>query len=213
MQHRNGIEIPESLAEVCEPARTALVVYDMQTGIVPQLPGGEEVLAQVMRVLDAARGAGVRVLFTRHMSLPVELMGAAQIRAAMTWQKQDDVTRVVSPFPRDSPQWELAAGLDPRGDEAILDKLAMSAFEGTPLQMILRDCAVSSFVIVGIATEVGIEPTCRHGADLGLRPVLVTDACGAGNPEAGARSIAALDDAGDTLLTDVEALLRSWADR
>jgi nicotinamidase-related amidase len=39
-----------------------------------------------------------------------------------------------------------------------------------------------SGLIVGVATEVGIEPTVRHGADKGLIPIVVTDACGAGNP-------------------------------
>lgn len=41
--------------------------------------------------------------------------------------------------------------LAPREDEAILDKLAFSAFEGTPLAMILRDCGLSAFAIVGSA--------------------------------------------------------------
>jgi nicotinamidase-related amidase len=57
----------------------------------------------------------------------------------------------------------------------------MSAFEGTPLPIILRDCALNAFAIVGVATEVGIEPTVRHGADLGFIPIVVSDACDAGD--------------------------------
>jgi nicotinamidase-related amidase len=60
--------------------------------------------------------------------------------------------------------------------------------------------------IVGIATEVGIEPTVRHGADLGLIPVVVTDACGAGNPSAAKRSLDALSTAGDAILTDISTV-------
>ena len=93
--------------------------------------------------------------------------------------------------------------LPPRPSEAIFDKLSMSAFEGTPLEFALRDAQVTAFAIVGVATEVGIEPTVRHGADLGLIPVLVTDACGAGNASAAKRSIEALRTAGDTILTDI----------
>ena len=48
----------------------------------------------------------------------------------------------------------------------------MSAFEGTPLTMALRDCGVQRFVIVGVATEIGIDITCRHRADLGFIPIL-----------------------------------------
>jgi nicotinamidase-related amidase len=51
----------------------------------------------------------------------------------------------------------------------------MSAFESTPLDIVLRDCGINAFAIVAVATEIGIEPTVRHGADLGYIPVVVTD--------------------------------------
>jgi biuret amidohydrolase len=157
-------------------------------------------------VLEAARRAGVRVFFTRHMSLPVELMGISQLRTAMAWQRKDRVEDVVSPFLRDSPGFEIVPELAPLASEAVFDKLAMSAFEGTPLEFALRDAQVIAFAIVGIATEVGIEPTARHGADLGLIPVVVTDACGAGNPSAAQRSLDALAFAGDAILTDIATI-------
>jgi nicotinamidase-related amidase len=53
--------------------------------------------------------------------------------------------------------------------------------------------------------EIGIEPTARHGADLGYIPVVIKDACGYGHREAADRSIAGLEFAGDTLLTTIEA--------
>src|SRR5947207_10384516 len=82
----------------------------------------------------------------------------------------------------------------------------MSAFEGTWCDFALRDCGIIAFIVVGVATEIGIEPTARHGADLGYIPVLVTDACGAGNEEAGKRSIEGLKFAGDALITDTETI-------
>ena len=91
--------------------------------------------------------------------------------------------------------------LAPRPSEAIFDKLAMSAFEGTPLSMALRDCGVSAIAIVGIATEIGIEPTARHAADLGIIPVIIADACGAGHEDAARRSLDALAFAGDAIIT------------
>jgi nicotinamidase-related amidase len=74
------------------------------------------------------------------------------------------------------------------------------------LDFALRDCGIDAFIIVGVATEIGIEPTARHGADLGYIPVLVTDACGAGNEEAAARSIESLKFAGDALNTNTETI-------
>jgi nicotinamidase-related amidase len=82
--------------------------------------------------------------------------------------------------------------LNPLPSEAIFDKIAMSAFEGTPLDIALRECRIDSFAIVGIAMEIGIEPTGRHGADLGYIPVVVEDACSFGHRDAAERSIASL---------------------
>jgi biuret amidohydrolase len=205
MQHRN-LPIPDTLADVCDPERIALVVYDMQVGIVSQLADGPQVIDRVQRVLEAARRAGIRVFFTRHMTLPPELMGISQLRMAMAWQRKERVEDVVSPFLRDSPGFEIVPELAPTASEAVFDKLSMSAFEGTPLNFALRDAQIAAFAIVGVATEVGIEPTVRHGADLGLIPVVVTDACGAGNHAAAQRSLDALATAGDAILTDVATI-------
>jgi len=78
-----GLKVPNSLAEICNREQLALLVYDMQVGIASQIRGAETIVANVGRVLTAARDAGVRVFFTRHMYLPLPLMGAFQLRMAM----------------------------------------------------------------------------------------------------------------------------------
>jgi len=196
--------IPRTLEEAVHPERMALLVYDMQVGIVRQIADGARIVERVQQALSAARASGMRVFFTRHMSLPLELMGASQYRMAMAWQRVDRPELVKPWFLRDSPGFALAPEMQPRPSEAIFDKLAMSAFEGTPLEFALRDCGVVAFAVAGIALEIGIEPTARHAADLGFLPVLLEDACGAGHPEAAARSIESLRFAGDTLFSDVE---------
>ena len=79
--------------------------------------------------------------------------------------------------------------------------------------MALRGASVEAIAVVGVATEIGIEPTVRHAADLGFIPVVVTDACAAGNTEAGARSLETLRFLGDALLTDVAGLRDALAER
>ena len=208
MEHIFGLEIPTSLAEVCRPRRTALVVYDMQVGIVSQVPESPAIVERIGEILDVARPAGYRVFFTRHMSLPNEIAGVTQLRTAMAWERVSDVAQVKPAFPRDSPQFQIVPALAPQQEDAIFDKITMSAFEGTPLDIAFRDCGINSFVIVGIALEVGIEPTVRHGTDLGYIPIVVTDACGHGNAAAAERSLAALAFAGDSLQTDSSTILR-----
>jgi biuret amidohydrolase len=204
MQRAFGLNIPQTLEDVCDPARMALIVYDMQVGIMSQIKNGETITKKVLQVLEGARQAGIRVLFTRHMSLPRELMGVSQLRTAMAWQRVKSVDEIKPWFLRDTPGFHLIPEMSPRPSEAVFDKIMMSAFEGTPLNITQRDCGIDAFAIVGVATEIGIEPTVRHGADLGYIPVLVTDACGCGHADAAARSIASLEFAGDALLTNVE---------
>jgi biuret amidohydrolase len=204
MQQAFGLNIPQTLDEVCDPTRLALVVYDMQVGIVQQIENGPQITDRVLQVLGAARKAGIRVFFTRHMSLPKELMGVSQFRMAMAWQRVKTVDEVRPWFLRDSPGFHLIPELNPLPSEAIFDKITMSAFEGTPLDIALRDCRVDAFAIIGIATEIGIEPTVRQGADLGYIPVVVKDACGCGHSDAAARSIASLEFAGDALFTNAD---------
>src|SRR5262252_3985511 len=91
------------------------------------------------------RAAHTRTFFTRHMLLPKELMGAFQFRMAMTWRVDDPeksrgfcVTRLALLLCRNCSQ--------PLASEAIFDKLAMLAFEGTPLAFALRNCGRSAAV-------------------------------------------------------------------
>jgi nicotinamidase-related amidase len=206
MKRAYGLSIPQTLEEVCDPQRVALLVYDMQIGILSQIKNADDITRKVSKVLTAARNAGVRVFFSRHLSLPKELMGMFQFRMALAWQRADSPDQVNPWFLRDAPGFQIVPELAPRSTEGVFDKLTMSAFEGTWLDFALRDCGINAFIIIGVATEIGIDPTARHGADLGYIPVLVTDACGAGNEEAAKRSIESLKFAGDALITDTETI-------
>ena len=204
MQRAFGLDIPHTLDDICNPKRLALIVYDMQVGIVKQIENGPQITDKVVQILTAARRAGIRTFFTRHMSLPKELMGVSQFRMAMAWQRVKSPEEIKPWFLRDAPGFHLIPEMNPLPSEAIFDKISMSAFEGTPLDMALRDCGILAFAIVGIAMEIGIEPTVRHGADLGYIPVIVKDACGYGHCDAATRSIASLEFAGDALLATAD---------
>jgi len=151
MKRAFGIDIAHTLEDICNPKHLALLVYDMQVGIKSQVKEGDAIVAKICRVLEATRAAHARTFFTRHMSLPKELMGAFQFRMAMTWQRVDDPEKVEPWFLRDTPGFAIVPELQPLASEAIFDKLAMSAFEGTPLAFALRDCGITAVAVVGIA--------------------------------------------------------------
>jgi biuret amidohydrolase len=129
--------------------------------------------------------------------MPTALAGVYQLRQAKTRQRKQRASETGPLIPH-------APELQPRPSEAVIDKITMSAFEGTPLDIVLRDCGVRAYLIVGVALAVGIEPTARHSADVGYVPVIVRAACGAGDRPAAQRTLDALAFAGNAMLADTE---------
>lgn len=204
MKQAFGLPVPTSLAEVCTPDRCGLIVYDMQAGIVPQIAGGPEILARCQQILAAARSAGLRIFHTRHFFLPTRAAGVGQLRRAMVWQRKDDPLETHPFIAQDSPAFHIVPELTPAPGEVVVDKITMSAFAGTFLDLAMRDAHLDSFLIIGIALEIGIEPTVRHALDLNYLPIVVTDACGSKTPDLHRRSLATLAETGEvfTATTD-----------
>ena len=202
-----GIDIPDSLEEICAPPRAALLVYDLQAGIVSQIAGGDVVVDRIATLVRSARAAGLRIVYTRHYNVPLTWAGVGQLRMARSWQRVRTASELKQRLMPGSPEVQIVEAVAPRSEDVVLDKVTLSAFEGTPLAFLLRDLGIRSLLMGGIALEIGIEPTARHAADLGFIPVVVQDACGFGNAEAARRSLAALAYCGDSVLTDLRSVL------
>ena len=84
MKTAAGLEIPTTLADLADPARTALLVYDMQVGIRSQIAGADVIVARCAEAIAAARAAGMRIAYTRHLSPPAAWMGATQYRTDLS---------------------------------------------------------------------------------------------------------------------------------
>ena len=82
MEHAFGLNIPRSLEELCDRTRTALIVYDMQVGIVSQITDGQSIIERVAVVRQAARERGVRVVYTRQR----ESQTLATVRPGRSWR-------------------------------------------------------------------------------------------------------------------------------
>ena len=204
-----GVDIATTVSDLLNPAHLALVVYDMQVGICSQIADGDRVVSAVKTVLDVARTAGVRTIFTRHMSLPVQLMGAMAFRTAMAWQHTDDPEQVSPWFIRDTPGFALAPELQPLSSEAVFDKIAMSAFEGTPTGGHLARLWGEGGGLCGNRARgwhraVG---STRRGPWLYARHHQRRLRCGYGDKVAADRSLAALSFSGDTVIIDQATFL------
>jgi len=205
-----GLSIPDQLSEVCTPERCAVLIYDMQNGIVPQISAGPEMVRSCATLLEAAREGGYRVFFTRHFFLPNNVAGVGQLRRAMVWQRKKRPEETKPFFLQGSPPWEIDSQLAPREGEIAIDKITMSAFEGTFLNLAMRDARLDSFIIAGIALEVGIGPTVRHALDLNLCPVVLSDACGSRTEELRKQTLTSLQETGEVFIattTEVVSLM------
>lgn len=136
--------------------RRALLVIDMQHGLFngPDTPFDREgVLANVRELITRARMAGAPVFAARHT-------GPAG-----------------SPIEPGSPLTQLLPQLAiDEGRDRVFDKTRPSCFHGTDLAAWLAEAGIAELVICGMKTEFCVDTTCRAAADLGYRPLLVTDA-------------------------------------
>ena len=102
MQRAFGLDVPDTVAEMCRPGAAAVLVYDAQAGILPHVKDQEALVERIRQVVDAARAAGVPVLYVRHVSLPPTHLGVGGLRTAMAWQRKEQAHDVTSAFPPDA---------------------------------------------------------------------------------------------------------------
>ncbi|MEU9399137.1 isochorismatase family protein [Streptomyces sp. SID4985] len=141
-------------APVLDPQRTALVLVDLMERIValPLEPRkGIEAHATAEELASAFRSAGAPVVLVRTE------------RPAVAEQP---------------PGSGLVAGLRHEGDAEVV-KRTIGAFQGTDLDTRLREHGVTTLVLGGITTNLGVESTARAAADLGYDLVFAEDAMAA----------------------------------
>lgn len=154
-----------------DPRTTALLVMDMQSGILDRFADEKEALiAQTAKLLDAAREAGVRVVYVvvgfraGYPEVSPRNVAFAPIRAS---------GRLVV----GTADTAIHPAIAPRAEEIVVTKHRVSAFAGTDLEMILRANAIDTLVLAGISTSGVVTSTVRHAADADYRLVVVEDAC------------------------------------
>ncbi|MCE4224520.1 isochorismatase family protein [Methylobacterium sp. C25] len=140
---------------------TALVLIDLQKGIVGMLPGDESAPL-------VARAAALAKAFRRH-GLPVVLVNVAGGSPGRVEQRPN-----LADLP---PDWtEIIPELDPQESDHRVTKRSWGAFTNTHLDAHLREHGVTQIVLAGIATSVGVESTARFAHELGYNLTFARDA-------------------------------------
>ena len=187
------------------PARTALVIIDMQRDFLE--PGGfgeglgndvsllQAVVEPLQDVLAAARATGMMVIHTRegHRSDMSDCPPSKQLRGR-------GEVGIGSPGPkgriliRGEEGHGIVDELAPADGEVVLDKPGKGAFYATDLELMLRNAQITSLVVTGVTTEVCVHTTVREANDRGFECLVLSDCCGSYFPEfheVGLRMIAA----------------------
>jgi biuret amidohydrolase len=170
---------------VYEIVSTALIIVDMQrdflgakgwaaaTGLdINRLAG---IVPNVQKLLAAARGAGMMVIYTREGHRPDlnDCPPTKRYRRKPNIGDEGEEGRylVTGEFCND-----IIDELKPLPGEAVLDKPGKGAFYATSLEHILRANRISTLVFAGVTAEMCVEATIREANDRGFDCLLVEDA-------------------------------------
>ena len=160
-----------------EPAKTALVVIDLQRGIVapPSAPhSSTDVVARAAQTAAALRKAGGTVVF-------VHVTPSADGKDGLKPITDAPVGAGGRTLP---PDWaEIVPELAPQPSDVIITKRQWGAFYGTELDLQLRRRGVDTIVLCGISTNIGVESTARDAYERGYNQIFVEDAMAARDVE------------------------------
>jgi nicotinamidase-related amidase len=155
---------------------SALLVMDVQVGIVARYADDPALVARLRRAIDAAHGAAVRVIYVvvgfRDDFAEVSPNNRSFSAIAQTRAFSDtDTSRSVHP------------DIEPGPGDIVVTKKRVSAFAGSDLDMVLRAQQIDHLVLSGISTSGVVLSTIRQAADLDFRLTVLADGCADGDAE------------------------------
>ncbi|WP_417697556.1 cysteine hydrolase family protein [Pseudomonas sp.] len=137
-------------------SQATLIIIDAQKEYLAgplALSGMDAAVANIRQLLGAARAAGRPIVHVRHLGTHGGL------------------------FDPQGERGEFITGLEPQGDETVVEKLLPSAFHGTELKKRLEDLGPLDLIVCGFMSHSSVSTTVRAAKNLGFRCTLVEDAC------------------------------------
>ena len=146
--------------------KSALLVIDVQNGVVEDAYARESVIAHINEVITKARAKSVPVIWVQHSDEELEI---------------------------DSERWKIVPELKPGSDEVIIRKLFRSSFVETQLGALLESLGVDHLYITGAQTNNCVRHTCHGALELGYDITLISDAHTTSSYEWKGRNVTAED--------------------
>ena len=132
-----------------ERGKSALLIIDVQNGVVEDAFERESVIANINEVITKARAKNVPVIWVQHSDEDLEI---------------------------DSERWKIAPELEPRSDEVLIRKTFRNSFVETELGALLSSLGVDHLYITGAQTNNCVRHTCHGALELGYDITLISDA-------------------------------------
>jgi len=155
---------------------TALLVMDVQVGIVAMLPAAEGLIGNIAKAIAIARKKKVPVIYVtvgfRHGAPEISMnnKGFAGNKERFGNVNMDEFMKV-------------HPGIAPAAGEITVIKRRVSAFTGSDLEVVLRSFSIQHLVLTGIATSGVVLSTLREAADKDFRLTVLADCCADGDEE------------------------------
>ena len=164
-----------------------MLIQDLQNDVIieggafadsgaPAHATSQNVVANVKSLAEAARKAGVPVI---HIWYIVEQGAPGLKQNAPLFQGVKDANGLVRGTWGAAP----AEGLEPQDGDFVVEKMRMSGWQGTRLELLLTGLGRDTIIVTGAWTNMSIEHTARTGADMGYYMVVPEDGCSTMNAD------------------------------
>jgi len=176
------------------PAKTALIVIDMQRDFIE--PGGfgetlgnqvkllAAIVPTVKKLLDTCRKAGITIIHTREAHRPdLSDLPPAKLKRGNPKLRIGDPSAMGRILIAGEPGNDIVPGCAPLPGEIVIDKPGKGAFYATALAEILRLRGATHLLFAGVTTEVCVQTTMREANDRGYDSLLIEDATESYFPE------------------------------
>jgi bifunctional isochorismate lyase / aryl carrier protein len=183
-----------------DPPRCALLVIDMQRYFADPrgrsfLPATDDAIPEIRALLDAWRGLGGTVIFTRHAHEGAHDLG--MLGKFFTEHIREGL-----------PEAEIIPALAPSAGEPVLRKRTYDAFHGTPLESILAERACTQVLVTGVLTHICCETTARSAFCRGFEVYVAADATASSSEERHLGSLLSMADCVAIVMSAAEILQR-----
>ena len=214
-----GKEILTTIEELVDPAHAALYIVDVQNDFMKKknsdgsisyiIPEYEQLVANMQTALNAARNAGVKIVYMQHTTLPKFVNESpARIRYRMYSKGITDPYELEMFTLDGSWGWEVIDEIAPRPEDLCIKKYRSSAFVNTTTDLLLKNGGIKSLVTMGVVTQGCVESTVRDALYHDYYVIMVTNGVGTPDPQSQKDSLAFMSKRFD--MTTADELVSLW---